>query len=112
MRRHPKLVPKTQKESAYIEPDDGSIADGDDNLWSGDRKYLSGGRWKDLGLSCALGKRQRDGNEDDIASHSLKHQRRLSTDDTFTDLPSSDDPTITSPLNLCLTAMKLKMKWR
>ncbi|KAL1704325.1 hypothetical protein EV121DRAFT_270587 [Schizophyllum commune] len=45
--RHPALVPRGTAPGAYVDPADGSISDGDDNLWSGDRRLLEHGRWRE-----------------------------------------------------------------
>lgn len=68
--RHPALVAigDTASESgAYIEPD-GSITDGDDHIWSGDRDVLKGGGgWRqaftDAEVERVLGKRRRSSTD-------------------------------------------------
>lgn len=46
--RHPVLVPRGSAHGLFIDPDDGSITDGDDNLWSGDVRLLEHGRWREI----------------------------------------------------------------
>jgi hypothetical protein len=47
--QHPLLVLRGSTPGEYVEPD-GAITDGDDNIWSGNKKLLKGsdGRWKEL----------------------------------------------------------------
>lgn len=47
--QHPLLVLEGSEPGEYVEPD-GAITDGDDNVWSGDKKLLNGrdGGWKKM----------------------------------------------------------------
>ena len=47
-------------EQEYVDPDDGSITDGDDHVWVGNPEILRGsGRWRDFDI-IGLGKRLRE----------------------------------------------------
>jgi hypothetical protein len=70
--RHPEICPEgTVKRPRYIDPDDGSITEGDDHLVSGNPKLLrSGGGWRDIeeGKKAyieSLKRRRSDGDSDD-----------------------------------------------
>jgi hypothetical protein len=71
--RNPFIVPKGESERRYIDPDEGSITDGDDQLLTGDPELLKGGGgWKELvegtgGVTSTkvLGKRTRRQLEDE-----------------------------------------------
>lgn len=62
--RHPALVQLgdvgvSQAEVAYFDPDDGSVTDGDDHVWLGDREVLMDGAWRGFDIEGAIGKRPR-----------------------------------------------------
>ncbi|KAJ7310725.1 hypothetical protein DFH08DRAFT_718666 [Mycena albidolilacea] len=78
--RHPILVPRDQDQSAYIEPTDGSITDGDDHAWSYDPKVLTGGGgWRELDFSTTslLGKRAREDSDSGSAEDVEEIQRHF-----------------------------------
>lgn len=61
--RHPELHPIGEERGTYDDLDDGSISDGDDIAWLGDKAVLSSGQWRDVARGSLLGKRAR---EDDL----------------------------------------------
>ncbi|KAG6818261.1 hypothetical protein H0H93_006436 [Arthromyces matolae] len=65
--QHPDLKPKDATESPFEFPDaDGSVTDGDDHFWTGDREMLRGGQWRKLigaGRSKQPQKRRRESTE-------------------------------------------------
>lgn len=62
--RHPALVPRGSPAGTYVDPEDGSISEGDDHVWLGNPDILrGGGGWRDLEPIEILGKRGRDENE-------------------------------------------------
>ncbi|KAJ7760171.1 hypothetical protein B0H14DRAFT_2476181, partial [Mycena olivaceomarginata] len=77
--RHPILVPRDQDQSAYIEPTDGSITDGDDHAWSYDPKVLTGGGgWRELDFSTTslLGKRAREDSDSGSSAEDVEEIQR------------------------------------
>ncbi|KAJ7193522.1 hypothetical protein GGX14DRAFT_449176 [Mycena pura] len=57
--RHPELRPINQPRGSFDDYDDGSITDGDDQVWTGSKSMLSAGRWRELTNDTVLGKRTR-----------------------------------------------------
>jgi hypothetical protein len=85
--RHPEIMQKgadgpPSKAIAFIEPDDGgSVTDGDDHVWSGDKTVLAGGGgWRELEArkSRLLGKRSRPFDEGEMTRPILDHDRSSS----------------------------------
>ncbi|TFK31300.1 hypothetical protein BDQ12DRAFT_701612 [Crucibulum laeve] len=72
--RHPALVPKGEAIGAYIEPNNGSVTDGDDHKWSGDCSILqvptkhlqSSDEDSIIDFTASLPMAQPDSNEDSI----------------------------------------------
>lgn len=73
--RHPDLVPKGQTKDGYIDPEGGSITDGDDEVYVGNADLLKGGGgWRELvggkkvtntgEMATVLGKRPRPAVEE------------------------------------------------
>ncbi|KAJ7754196.1 hypothetical protein DFH07DRAFT_959894 [Mycena maculata] len=62
------LHPIGQPRGTYNDVDGGSISDGDDVVWSGDKTVLTGGLRRDVGRGSLLGKRVR---EDDNAGRHI-----------------------------------------
>lgn len=101
--RHPQLVNRNQENlGIYIEPD-GSITDGDDHVWSGDKSVLRGdGGWRDVQLAGAkpadllhsqtlLGKRQ---HQENMISAGNSNKRSRTSE--IIDLTSSSPPSVMS----------------
>ncbi|KAI5824593.1 hypothetical protein K523DRAFT_315006 [Schizophyllum commune Tattone D] len=59
--RHPALVPREAAlaPTSYMDPDLGSITDGDDNLWSGNPSDLEDGSWRTGRLATSLPRNER-----------------------------------------------------
>jgi hypothetical protein len=60
--RHPELHPTNEPRGEFSDFDDGCVTDGDDQVWTGDKSMLSGGRWHLLtkNAETILGKRARE----------------------------------------------------
>jgi hypothetical protein len=90
--RHPVLVHNDDGVGQYIEPTDGSITDGDDHGWSGNRAVLEGGGgWRnfDLTTTSLLGKHARSSHEgsDNLRDEEEVRQQFFPSFDS----PDSDD---------------------
>lgn len=71
--KHPHLIG-----GDYEDADNGTITDGDDHVWNGDERLLSGGRWREIGASeKILGKRARE--LEDVEDDEVNIGNRLST---------------------------------
>ena len=56
----PILESQSWKQQEYVDPDDGSITDGDDHVWVGNPEILrGGGGWRDFDM-VGLGRRMRE----------------------------------------------------
>lgn len=56
----PILEGQSWKQQEYVDPDDGSITDGDDHVWVGNPEILrGGGGWRDFDM-VGLGRRMRE----------------------------------------------------
>ncbi|KAF5343057.1 hypothetical protein D9758_011133 [Tetrapyrgos nigripes] len=56
---HPELVPLNMPPRMYSDMDDGSITDGDDQIWLGDKSQLIDGQWRELTSGSVRGTKRR-----------------------------------------------------
>lgn len=94
--RHPFLVTKnpdgdTTTTGAYLEPD-GSITDGDDNVWSGNTRILEGGG----GWEALVTKRMADQLDSDSDTDSGTSRKRVRLSGKNKHMEDSPPPTTTS----------------
>jgi hypothetical protein len=99
MYRHPDLVQIGEDGEplatlGFQDPDDGSISDGDDHVWLGDKDVLKGGGgWRDLAPDGMLGsKRSREGSsEEDRLSGTALNAERASQRIRYTGAEEEDE---------------------
>jgi len=83
--RHHHLLPSGYPES----PDNGTITDGDDHVWTGDVAMLSGGRWRTITTEQLIGKRTRDSDSEEPEMRSSSPV--TDSDRSIYDLAGGDD---------------------
>jgi hypothetical protein len=111
---HPALVPQNidgepVSEGEYVDPDDGSITEGDDHVWLGNPEILKDGGWRQFDVEVMLGKRPQSAMLGSIGDDDMVVDERRARDSEDSDAEEEVCGLVFIFLDLNLTVISIQI---